>query len=299
MKKDLLFVFFVLIASVASAQNRNINGTASSTTTQRNSLISNAVYSNVITRNGIRYCGCCGHPINDSYGPNGTGNCSTPMNSQAFNLELNKVKNQSTIAGKRLVARKIANNNCLTSQQVYLLCSALTLSTDKLEIAKFGYGRVFDPENYEVVFNAFPTSAMVDELNDFIKSSRTVEPDYTDKSGSGTTDEIYVPGYNGPYGCRRPMSATDFKAAKQSISDADFENTKLETAKTVASGNCLTSEQIAEMCRLFDFEATKLDFAKYAFSYTYDKGNYFKVNNVFDFDASKTTLTQFVRNGGK
>ena len=34
-------------------------------------------------------------------------------------------------------------------------------------------------------------------------------------------------------------------------------------------------------------------FAKYAFKYTVDPKNYFKVNNVFSFDASKEELSKF------
>lgn len=50
---------------------------------------------------------------------------------------------------------------------------------------------------------------------------------------------------------------------------------------------------------MFDFENTKLDFAKFAFSKTYDRDNYYKVNAVFDFDASKETLNRFIQNNGK
>jgi hypothetical protein len=96
-----------------------------------------------------------------------------------------------------------------------------------------------------------------------------------------------------------PMRTNDFNAAVQSIEDADFENTKLSTAKTIVGANCLTTDQVISICNLFGFEDTKLQFAKFAYSKTYDKGNYFKINKVFDFDASKETLNRFVQNGGR
>jgi hypothetical protein len=105
----------------------------------------------------------------------------------------------------------------------------------------------------------------------------------------------YVPGYNGPYGCTQPMSASGFASVKSTIADADFENTKMSTAKTIVGANCITTAQVMEICKLFDFENTKLEFAKFAYSHTYDKGNYFKVATIFDFDASKDNLNKYIQ----
>jgi hypothetical protein len=104
-----------------------------------------------------------------------------------------------------------------------------------------------------------------------------------------------VPGYNGRIGCNGfPMDAGSFSSALAAIQDADFEDTKKSTAKSIINGQCLTTDQVVSICRQFDFEATKLDFAKFAYTNTIDIGNYFKVNQVFDFDASKSDLNRFV-----
>ena len=46
--------------------------------------------------------------------------------------------------------------------------------------------------------------------------------------------------------------------------------------------------------RLFNFEASKLDFAKFAYKYTYDQKNYYKVNDAFEFESSISELTTFI-----
>ena len=99
-------------------------------------------------------------------------------------------------------------------------------------------------------------------------------------------------------GCEYPMEWNNFRSAKEAVEQATFEDTKLSSAKTIVSSNCVSAEQVVALCKLFSFEKTKLDFAKFAYAKTTDKGNYFKVNNVFDFDASKTELNDFVSNGG-
>jgi hypothetical protein len=92
-----------------------------------------------------------------------------------------------------------------------------------------------------------------------------------------------------------PMEAADFSAAKKTINESSFDDTKLSTAKSIASSNCLTCDQIAQICNLFSFEENKLAFAKFAYKYTTDPKNYFKVNNVFSFSSSKEELNEFIQ----
>jgi len=90
------------------------------------------------------------------------------------------------------------------------------------------------------------------------------------------------------------MRSADFVSAKRSITEASFEESKLSTAKSIASSNCLSSDQVTEICKLFSFEESKLAFAKYAYKHTTDPANYFKVNTVFSFDASRDELNAFI-----
>lgn len=93
--------------------------------------------------------------------------------------------------------------------------------------------------------------------------------------------------------CRFPMDATSFRSAKETINKASFDETKLSTAKSVLSSNCVSTDQVVALCNLFSFEASKLDFAKFAYDRCTDRNNYFKVGNVFSFDASRTELNEY------
>jgi hypothetical protein len=95
-------------------------------------------------------------------------------------------------------------------------------------------------------------------------------------------------------GCSKAMAATDFAGAKTSISSKGFEDQKLSTAKMITKANCLTAAQIKEICGLFGFEETKLTFAKHAYDFCTDKGNYYVVNDVFNFSESTEELEQFI-----
>jgi len=103
-----------------------------------------------------------------------------------------------------------------------------------------------------------------------------------------------LPGYNGPVGCPYPMSSGDFNSAKASIASKSFEDSKLTIAKQVTSSNCLLASQVKEIMTLFSFEDTKLSYAKYAYPYTFDIGNYYKLNDAFKFEMTIDELNEFV-----
>ena len=111
-------------------------------------------------------------------------------------------------------------------------------------------------------------------------------------------DHYMMQGYSGNVGCPWPMNANDFQSAKASIASKSFEDSKLTIAKQVTSANCLFCSQVREIMALFSFEASKLEYAKFAYSHVYDQGNYFKLNDAFTFESSIDELNTFI-NGGR
>lgn len=136
----------------------------------------------------------------------------------------------------------------------------------------------------------------VQDPNMNVQQTTTTTTRTTSTYSQTSTDNGYANANTQPTysGCQYPMDWNSFKSAKGTIGQASFEETKLSTAKSILNSNCLSSDQVMEVCKLFGFEASKLDFAKAAYMKVTDPGNYFKVNNVFDFDASKTDLNNYV-----
>jgi hypothetical protein len=108
------------------------------------------------------------------------------------------------------------------------------------------------------------------------------------------SEVVYVTGYSGRVGCQAPMNQSEFDDVKRTISSKDFENTKLTISKQILQRNCLTSSQVRDLLGVFDFESTKLDFAKFAYDRTYDVGNYYKVNDAFEFESSVEDLNEYI-----
>lgn len=100
--------------------------------------------------------------------------------------------------------------------------------------------------------------------------------------------------YTGATGCAYPMSTTEFATAKKSISSKDFSDSKLTIAKQITKSNCLTADQAKQLVELFDFEDTRLEFAKFAYGYTYDLNNFYIVNDAFEFESTIEELNEYI-----
>lgn len=91
------------------------------------------------------------------------------------------------------------------------------------------------------------------------------------------------------------MNSGDFNSALSTIKNQSFSDSQLKTAKQIASNNCLNTSQISQICQIFSFEESKLDFAKFAYDYCTEPKNYFKINNVFSFSSSSDELNDYVQ----
>lgn len=96
-------------------------------------------------------------------------------------------------------------------------------------------------------------------------------------------------------GCNMAMNNANFEEAKRTVAANGFDETRLSTAKQIASSNCLNTNQIAALIKIFGFEESKLDFAKYAYDFCVDRNNYFKIANSFSFESSKTELNNYLQ----
>lgn len=107
-------------------------------------------------------------------------------------------------------------------------------------------------------------------------------------------DHYVMPGYNGKIGCAWPASDADFASAKKSIASKAFEDSKLTIAKQVTKAKCLFAKQVKEVMELFDYEESRLEFAKFAYDYTYDIDNYYLVNDAFQFELTIDDLNEYI-----
>lgn len=103
-----------------------------------------------------------------------------------------------------------------------------------------------------------------------------------------------LPNYNGQIGCPNPITEDAFRDIRSSISSKTFESSKMTIAKQIARNNCFLSSQVRDLVGLFTYESDKLEIAKFVYPFTYDQGNYFRVNDAFEFESSIDNLDAFI-----
>jgi hypothetical protein len=119
---------------------------------------------------------------------------------------------------------------------------------------------------------------------------------HTTTTTTGGNTVIVQPVEPQPVGCAgaRPMQNTSFNNAIQTLTKINFDDTKLKTANQIAQSNCLTTNQISQIAKLFSFEDNTLAFAKFAYESCTDPQNYFNLNSIFKFDSNAEALSEYI-----
>lgn len=92
----------------------------------------------------------------------------------------------------------------------------------------------------------------------------------------------------------RYISDGQMQSIIHAINEESFSSSKMNVAKQATRSRLISSSQVAQIASMFSFESDRLAYAKYAYSFTYDKYNYYLVNSVFSFNSSKNELNQYV-----
>lgn len=132
-------------------------------------------------------------------------------------------------------------------------------------------------------------------VNDPMGGSVTHTTTTTTHSSSNSNDEYEENPRETGCNSKNPMSTNNFSSALETVKKQSFEETSLKTAKQIASANCLNTDQISQIVKAFNFEASKLDFAKFAYDHCVDQKNYFKLNNSFGFSTSVDELSEYIQ----
>jgi hypothetical protein len=70
------------------------------------------------------------------------------------------------------------------------------------------------------------------------------------------------------------------------LKSASFDSDRLIIAKNIANNNGLSSWQIREMLLVFNYESSRVEFAKYARGSCIDPENFYQIQDAFAFSSS-------------
>jgi hypothetical protein len=106
------------------------------------------------------------------------------------------INDESFDEGKMTVAKQATSKKCLTVDQIKQIMDEFSFSKNKLEFAKYGYTRCYNPDDYYQVNAAFDFDSEKKELNEYIESTPlaaahvAVAPQATQNVQSTTTTVV-------------------------------------------------------------------------------------------------------------
>lgn len=94
--------------------------------------------------------------------------------------------------------------------------------------------------------------------------------------------------------CTTAMSTMDFNDFIKQLRAQSFDETKVNMAKQATGANCMSVSQIKAVMKEISFEQSRLDYAKFAYSYTNERNKYYMLNDAFSFSSSVDELSNYV-----
>lgn len=94
-----------------------------------------------------------------------------------------------------------------------------------------------------------------------------------------------------------PATGAQYNTSYQHINSKTFSSDRMKAAnKETILLECMTTEQIRGITKLFDFESDRLEYAKFAFAYCSNPENYyFDLEDLFVFESNKQELENLTR----
>ncbi|WP_187262817.1 DUF4476 domain-containing protein [Pontibacter beigongshangensis] len=94
--------------------------------------------------------------------------------------------------------------------------------------------------------------------------------------------------------CHNVITRYDFDKLVESIRGRSQESTKLAIAREAVRSNSITAEDLKLLLDEFEYESSRLEFAKFAYSQVCDKERFYYVYDAFKFDTSIQEMEKFI-----
>ena len=93
-----------------------------------------------------------------------------------------------------------------------------------------------------------------------------------------------------------PMNQSSFQSFFNSVQKASFDKDRIVLIRSVIdSGNLLTCDQITRILKTMDFDANRVDAGEIMYRGVYDKNNWFKVYDAFEFASYRSQLESRIK----
>lgn len=93
--------------------------------------------------------------------------------------------------------------------------------------------------------------------------------------------------------CRNILTREDVDRLADAMKSRSFESTKLTIAREAVRNVSIVAEDLKFILEQFDYESTRVEFAKFAYDYVCDQEHFYYVYDAFEFDSSVRELEEY------
>lgn len=206
--------------------------------------------------------------------------CEEYLDEKAFSLLYNDVRQVKSPQSKLKLAKNSLEEECLSCAQIMKIAGLLQDEKLRCSLFEAAYDKIYDRKNFLAVLQMTEDESCQKKLTDLTQP--VLKPDEIEKKPIKEN-------------CKVPAREMDEIIAV--LRDEGFESGRIEEAKSIIkTKKCFRTEQVIRILKTLSYENTRLELAKFAFPYTIDKANYYKVNEIFEFSSSKEQLREFMEN---
>lgn len=203
-----------------------------------------------------------------------------------LSLLKSSVNEKHADADKVRTIKMYLENKTLLTEQVLMILNWLSFEGSKLEVAKFCYPKVSDPDNYLMVSNKLSFQSSKRELEQ--------EMQRTNQQKKDETYEDFDP--NKPQaGSRLALSTAKFKSMRAQVDLKNSDSEKMKLVRAQLSNLSLTTAQLSSMLDWFLFEGSRLELVKWSYERLSDPANILDLKAKFSFASSKSDIDKLAK----
>lgn len=93
--------------------------------------------------------------------------------------------------------------------------------------------------------------------------------------------------------CRNLLSSRELDRLIQTMNSRSFESTKLSIAREALRNGSILADDLKRLLQQFEYESTRLEFAKYAYDYLCDREHFYYIFDLFRYDSNVRELEEY------
>ena len=160
----------------------------------------------------------------------------------------------------------------MTTAQIVRVSKFFQFDSNREKFLKRAYLNCVDRHNFYMVLSTTQFSSTREKIMDYVMSIEREK-------------ELLYEGE-----MIRKISSADMTAILKALKNETFDSTRIKLAKMITRGSLLTSRQIADMSKTFQFDSSRQEFLKYAYDNCSDPQNYVVAVNTLQFSSSRDNV---------